>query len=228
MCMGQPALHTTDRITPGFFWLLLNSVWLHFSVHEHGIQWSDQSSRWGTSTGGQLPQTWENNPENTHSPDAGNPPHKQLHNKLYHHTIGASRGTIRSPEICDICLRKILKQLSQNSPHENKIKIHARFLDDGYMIWEKAPAHDVTDFFQTANNFHNLLRFTPTTSPQGITFLDTRVYKGKRFTLKRTGYQNMHQNNWDIPVSRSSMWPPQLGIPWIHKRNRVSRGSAEN
>ena len=151
------------------------TVRLHFYLHKHGIQWTDQSSRWGTSTGGQLPQTWENNPENTHSAVTGNPTHKQLHNKLYHQTIGASRGTIPSPEICDICLYKILKQLSRNSPHKNKIKIHARFLDDGYMIWEKAPAHDVADFFQTANNFHNLLRFTPTTSSWEITFLDTTI-----------------------------------------------------
>ena len=175
MWMRQPALHATDRITPGFFWLLLNSVWLHFSVHEHRIQWSDQISRWGTSTEGQLPQTWENYPENTHSPDTGNTTHKQLHNKLYHHTIGASRGAIQSPEIREICLYRILKQLSQNSPHKNKIKSHARFRDEGYMIWERAPAHDVAYFFHTANNFHNLLRFTPTTSSWEITFLDTTI-----------------------------------------------------
>ena len=39
-------------------------------------------------------------------------------------------------------------------------------------------AHDVADFFQAANSFHNFVRFTRTTSPQEITFLAT---KGKRF-----------------------------------------------
>ena len=77
--------------------------------------------------------------------------------KLYHQTIGASMGAIPSPDICDIRLYQILEQLSENSLHKNKIKIYARFRDDGYMIWEKAPAHDVADFFQTANNFQNLL-----------------------------------------------------------------------
>ena len=109
-----------------------------------------------------------------------------------------------------------------------KIKAHARFRDDGYMTWEKAPAHDVADFFQTANNFHNLLRFTRTTSPQQFTFLDTTVYKGSRLRLNRTGYQNMHQTNWDIPVSRLSILPPQLSILWIHKRNRVSQEPTQN
>ena len=49
------------------------------------------------------------------------------------------------------------------------------------MIGEKATAHDVADFFKTAKYFRNLLRFACTTSPQGITFLHTTVYKGKRF-----------------------------------------------
>ena len=116
-------------------------------------------------------------------------------NKLYHQTTGAPFDAIPSPEICDIGLYQVLEQLSENTPHKNKIKIHARFRDDGFMILEKAPAHEVSDFFQTANNFHNLLRFTRTTTPQEIAFLDTTVYKGKRFRLKRTGYQNMHQTN---------------------------------
>ena len=85
-------------------------------------------------------------------------------NKLYHQTTGAPFDAIPSPEICDIGLYQILEQLSENTPHKNKIKIHARFRDDGFMILEKAPAHEVSDFFQTANNFHNLLRFTRTIS----------------------------------------------------------------
>ena len=86
--------------------------------------------------------------------------------KLYHQTIGASMCAIPPSEICDTWLTT-----------QEQIKIYARFRDDGFMTWEKASAHDVADFFQTANNFHNLLRFTCTTSPQEFTFLDTSVYK---------------------------------------------------
>ena len=89
--------------------------------------------------------------------------HFTFDNKLYHQTIAASVGAIPSLEICDIRRHKILEQLFENSPHKNRIKTHARFRDDGYTIWERA-AHDVADFFQTANNFHNLLRFTRTIS----------------------------------------------------------------
>ena len=64
---GTPALQKTDRITKGVFRLLPNSVRLHFDVNKHEIQWTDQSSRWGTSTGGQVPRAWENNLENTYS-----------------------------------------------------------------------------------------------------------------------------------------------------------------
>ena len=44
--MGQPALHTTDRITPGFFWLHPNSVRLHFydcTQMWSSMNWSKQS-----------------------------------------------------------------------------------------------------------------------------------------------------------------------------------------
>ena len=71
---------------------------------------------------------------------------------------------------------------SCSKTHPTRTKsTHARFRDDGFMIGEKATAHDVADFFKTAKYFRNLLRFACTTSPQGITFLHTTVYKGKRF-----------------------------------------------
>ena len=84
-------------------------------------------------------------------------------------------GAFPSSEICDIRLYQILEQLSENSPDKNKLSTHARFRDDRNMTCEVAPAHDVANFFQTANYFHTLLRFTRTTSPQEITFLDTSV-----------------------------------------------------
>ena len=90
---GTPALQKTDRITKGVFRLLPNSVRLHFDVNKHEIQWTDQSSRWGTSTGGQVPRAWENNLEYTHIVQ----PLEILltnsffvfDNKLYHQTFGA-------------------------------------------------------------------------------------------------------------------------------------------
>ena len=80
-----------------------------------------------------------------------------------------------SSEICDIRLYQILEQPPEKSPHKNKLSTHARFRDDRYITCEVAPGHDVANFFQTSNNFHTFLRFTQTTSPQEITFLDTSV-----------------------------------------------------
>jgi len=105
--------------------------------------------------------------------------------KLYHQTIGASMGAIPSPEICDIRLHQILEHLIKNSPHKNKIITHVRFRDDGFVIWENASKEDITNFFHTANTFHHLLKFTHLLSKQEITFLDTTVYKGKRFTKSK-------------------------------------------
>ena len=53
------------------------------------------------------------------------------------------------------------------------------------MIWENTTKEDITNFFHTANNFHHLLKFTHLLSKQVITFWDTTVYKGKRFTKSK-------------------------------------------
>ena len=46
MCRGQPALHTTDRITPGFFWLHPNcTTALLFTQTWNSMNWSKQSMR---------------------------------------------------------------------------------------------------------------------------------------------------------------------------------------
>ena len=37
----------------------------------------------------------------------------------------------------------------------------------------------------------------------------------------------MHQTNWDIPVSRSNILPPQLSFPRIHKSNHVFQESVK-
>ena len=100
-------------------------------------------------------------------------------NKLYYQTMEALMGTIPSPEECDIRLCKFWNSCPIIH-HKNKVKTHARFRDNGHMTWEKAPAHDVSDFFQTANNCHNPPRFTRMALSQEITSLDTAVYKGKR------------------------------------------------
>ena len=93
----------------------------------------------------------------------------------YHQIIGASMGAFPSSGICDIRLYQTLEQPSEKSPHKNKLNTHARFRDDRNITCEVTPAHDVANFFQTANYFHTLLRFTRTTSTQEITFLDTSV-----------------------------------------------------
>ena len=108
-----------------------------------------------------------------------------FNDKLYHQTIGASKGAIPSPEMHDIRLHQILEHLIENSPHKDKIITHVRFRDDGFMIWENATKEELTNFFHTANSFHHLLKFTHTVSKQEITFLDTTVYTGKRFTSSR-------------------------------------------
>ena len=142
-----------------------------------------------------------------------------FNDKLYHQTIGASKGAIPSPEMYDIHLHQILEHLIENSPHKDKIITHVRFRDDGFMIWEKATEENITNFFHTANSLHHLLKFTHTVSKQEITFLDTTVYRGKRFTSSRLLDIKTHTKPTETSILPPNFVPPKLSLSRIHKRN---------
>ena len=190
-CLPSPHRQKTEHIngTPrtsirlieshqGFFWLHPNSVRLHFNVHKHGIQRTDQNSRWRTSTGGQLLWTWENNLEYTRSPASGNPTHKQLLH-IWQQTLPPNCRSLhgRDPITRNMWHMAIpnpgtaVPNLTTQEQNQHACPFQRWWVHD----MGEAPAHNVADFFQTENNLHNLLRSTRTTSPQEITFLDTSV-----------------------------------------------------
>ena len=54
---------------------------------------------------------------------------------------------------------------------------------DFFSLWD-CNRKDVELFIKEANNFHPTIKFTPEISENEITFLDTTVFKGERFTEK--------------------------------------------
>ena len=56
-----------------------------------------------------------------------------------------------------------------------------RFIDDIFSLWD-TNKKEIELFIEQANNFHPTIKFTADISDKEITFLDTVVYKGERFS----------------------------------------------
>ena len=55
-----------------------------------------------------------------------------------------------------------------------------RYIDDIFSLWGTG-REQITHFIEQANNHHPTIKFTAEISEEKVTFLDTIVYKGKRF-----------------------------------------------
>lgn len=101
---------------------------------------------------------------------------------VYKQTIGCSMGAVSSPEVSDIRAYQIIENILQKYPFKNQIKSHFRYRDDGLIIFEcKSSSDELKLLFDIANKEHNLLKFTYNISKQKVDFLDTTLYKGKRY-----------------------------------------------
>ena len=104
----------------------------------------------------------------------------EFNGKIYKQTIGTAIGAVPSPEICDILMFEILNNIFSRFQHRNKIYYHGRYRDDGFILFDGTTA-EIEEFFNIANNYNPLLKFTYEISNDFIAFLDTNVFKGQRF-----------------------------------------------
>ena len=87
-------------------------------------------------------------------------------------------GTKMAVSFVNIFMAKIETRLIQQS--EIKPKEWRPFIDDTFFLWD-SDEKDVDQFIEQANKFHPIIKFTAEISENEITFLDTVVFKGKRF-----------------------------------------------
>ena len=104
----------------------------------------------------------------------------EFNGHYYRQIIGAAMGAVPSPEICDIRMHEITKQILCLYEHKQNILFHGRFRDDGFIIFN-GNRNEAERFFTIANSIHNLLKFTYEISESSMVFLDTEIYKGNRF-----------------------------------------------
>ena len=105
---------------------------------------------------------------------------------FYKQVIGCAMGHIPSPEVSDLRAYEIIESILSKYPYRKQIICHLRFRDDGLILFRSSQSSDSTmnelkEFFDIANKEHDLLKFTYNISLQEVTFLDTTIYKGKRF-----------------------------------------------
>ena len=103
----------------------------------------------------------------------------KFNGKHYLQTHGIAMGTKMAVAFSIIFMAHIEKQLLRASPL--KPLIWRRFIDDIFTVWTISEA-EINNFVEFANSFHTTIKFTSELSSEGVIFLDTKVYKGTRFS----------------------------------------------
>ena len=85
-----------------------------------------------------------------------------------------------------VCILPLVRSLQSavRSPQSSFYTDRKSYIDDVFSLWE-SNRKDVELFIKEANNsVHPTIKFTAEISENEITFLDTIVFKGERFTEK--------------------------------------------
>ena len=96
----------------------------------------------------------------------------------YYQCRGVAMGHVASPTICDIVIFYLEQQIL--SLANDKIYKWLRFRDDVFALY-LGNMEEATEFLKKANDIHPTLKFKYEISMSQGTFLDTTVFKGKRF-----------------------------------------------
>ena len=104
----------------------------------------------------------------------------EFNGKYYKQIIGVSMGSSASPELSDIRMYQITNYIMSQFRNADKVLFHGRYRDDGFIIFD-GTNDQIIEFFNIGNSCHKHLKFTFEISDTSIDFLDTTVYKGKRF-----------------------------------------------
>lgn len=103
-----------------------------------------------------------------------------FNSKTYRQRTGVPMGGAASAELADIRMFEILEHILSKYSHRDKIAFCGRYRDDGFILFN-GNKNELQELFITANKAHKYLKFTYEISSERIIFLDTEVYKGKRF-----------------------------------------------
>ena len=104
----------------------------------------------------------------------------EFNGKVYKQLIGCAMGNKCSPSVIDTQMYEITNEIIEKFQHKNKILYHARYRDDGIILFN-GTKEEILNFFEIANSHHRLIKFTYEILEESTTFLDITVFKGERF-----------------------------------------------
>ena len=108
-----------------------------------------------------------------------------FNDQMYRQKIGVPMGGSCSAELADLRMFEILENILTRFTKRNNIVFCTRFRDDALLLY-RGSEHEIHELFELANSCHKHLKFTYEISNSNITFLDTEIFKGKRFNLNGT------------------------------------------
>ena len=103
---------------------------------------------------------------------------KKKRKENYLQTHGTATGTKMAVAFANIFMSKVESEILSQSAL--KPLVWKRYIDDIFSLWT-ITRENLTQFIEQANNHHPTIKFTAEISDTEITFLDTNIYKGKRF-----------------------------------------------
>ena len=107
----------------------------------------------------------------------------QFNGKNYLQIHGTAMGTKMAVAFANIFMAYIETEILGKSVI--KPLIWKRYIDDIFLLWDVSK-QDIDKFITQANSHHPTIKFTAEISNTEATFLDTVVYKGKRFQNQST------------------------------------------
>ena len=107
----------------------------------------------------------------------------QFNGKNYLQIHGTAMGTKMAVAFANIFMAYIETEILSKSVI--KPLIWKRYIDDIFSLWDVSK-QDIDKFITQANSHHPTIKFTAEISNTEATFLDTVVYKGKRFQNQST------------------------------------------
>ncbi len=136
--------------------------------------------------------------------------------RFFRQTIGASMGAVPSPEICDLRMFNLLKEILADFEYRDQILLHKKYRDDGLIIFD-GTREEAAQLCTVANSAHPLLKFEFLISEERCTFLDLDLWKGDRFQESGRLDINTHRNRM-FRIPAETLCPPYTMLQGFDQR----------
>ncbi|KAK3747117.1 hypothetical protein QZH41_006059 [Actinostola sp. cb2023] len=117
-----------------------------------------------------------------------------FNNEFYLQQHGTAMGTRMAPSYANLFMSHLESLLLEHPPGNLLPLVWKRYIDDIFILWTHGSS-TLQTFLNHINSFHPTIKFTYTTSPSSINFLDTRIHITSQQTLESSLYTKPTDNS---------------------------------